>query len=48
MDIDILQVQETVTVDTNGSIVFPAKDDQCHGISDMARDMTTPDILQVI
>lgn len=40
MDIDILQVQETVTVDSNGSIVFPTKEDECNSIAVMSTDLT--------
>lgn len=45
MDIDILQVQDTVTVDTDGAIVFPCKDDATNSISVLSSDLT-PDLLQ--
>lgn len=46
IDIDILQVQETVTVDTDGDIEFSCKDSasSCNSIS--AADLTT-ELLQV-
>lgn len=42
MDIDILQVQETVTIDRNGSLLFAGGD----GKDDANADLTS-DLLQV-
>lgn len=39
MDIDILQVQETVTVDSDGAIIFPGKDDTISLPTDLTQDL---------
>lgn len=39
MDIDILQVQETVTVDSDGAIIFPCKDDTISLPTDLTQDL---------
>lgn len=39
MDIDILQVQETVTIDRNGSLLFTGS-----GSADSNKDDTNPDL----